>query len=335
MKRRCIQGWLLICLLLQLSGCIGEERYNNDPEGNFWQLWTIIDEQYCFLDYKHIDWKRIGRETLGRITPQMSDEDLFWELSGMVNQLKDGHVNLTSSFGQSSYDIASSALRNFEEYLIEQERYLGNNFHADANIKYKIIGGNIGYIYYESFQNNVNEQELDQLFTHLANCKGLIFDVRQNSGGSATNSTHIASRFIDSPILTGYICHKTGTGHSDFSKPHPIYLKPSKGIRWNKPVVVLTNRYVYSAGNEFVNQMKGLPRVTIIGDATGGGAGLPFCSELPNGWTIRFSASPHFDDQMNAIEWGIDPDQRIDLKNKDTEKGIDTLIETARRLLQS
>ena len=29
-------------------------------------------------------------------------------------------------------------------------------------------------------------------------------------------------------ILTGYISHKTGTGHNDFSKPYAIYLEPAK-----------------------------------------------------------------------------------------------------------
>jgi len=32
--------------------------------------------------------------------------------------------------------------------------------------------------------------------------------------------------------------------------------------------------------------------VTIIGDKTGGGSGLPFSSELPNGWALPSSARP-------------------------------------------
>ena len=47
--------WLLCCLPV-LTGCIGEEDYANDPVGNFEQLWKIIDEQYCFLEAKGIDW---------------------------------------------------------------------------------------------------------------------------------------------------------------------------------------------------------------------------------------------------------------------------------------
>ena len=94
-------------------------------------------------------------------------------------------------------------------------------------------------------------------------------------------------------MLVGYIRHKTGKGHRDFSPLQAQYLTPSNGIRWQKPVVVITNRGVYSAANEFVKYMKNLPNVTIIGDKTGGGAGMPFSNELPNGWSVRFSATRH------------------------------------------
>ena len=133
----------------------------------------------------------------------------------------------------------------------------------------------------------------------------------------------------------GYISHKTGKGHNDFSEPYPTYLEPSTNIRWQKPAVVLTNRRSYSATNDFINQMKGLPNVTIIGGKTGGGSGMPFTSELPNGWSIRFSASPHYDKNMNHTEFGIEPDIKVDMTEEDMLKGIDTIIETARKHLET
>ena len=56
--------------------------------------------------------------------------------------------------------------------------------------------------------------------------------------------------------------------------------------------MLLINRHSYSATNDFVNAMRYFPNVTLVGDKTGGGSGLPFSSELPNGWGVRFSASP-------------------------------------------
>jgi hypothetical protein len=37
---------------------------------------------------------------------------------------------------------------------------------------------------------------------------------------------------------------------------------------------------------------------------------------------------------MNQIEWGINPDVKIDMKSEDEVKGIDTIIEKARELLK-
>ena len=334
MRNRMISWLLFLTCLSGLTACIREEEYTNDPIGNFDQLWKIIDERYCFLDYKGIDWKKIGERKRKFIEPEMDDRDLFQVLSDMLYELQDGHVNLTSTDNQTHFDFWLDSPRNFSEATIESNYYLGQNYQQTAGFKYKILNDEVGYIYYEKFSEGIDNNDLDRVFSYFSNCKGLIIDVRQNSGGNATNSAKIASRFTEKKILTGYICHKTGPGHNDFSEQYAIYLEPAKGIRWQKKVAVLTNRHSYSATNDFVNHMRCLPNVTIVGDKTGGGSGMPFSSELPNGWTIRFSASPHFDKNMNHIEWGIDPDVKVDINYKDEVNGFDTIIEEARKLLK-
>ncbi len=81
--------------------------------------------------------------------------------------------------------------------------------------------------------------------------------------------------------------------------------------------------------------MRYAPNATIVGDKTGGGSGLPFSSELPNGWSIRFSASPIMDAEMNQLEFGIDPDIKIDMTEADMDKGIDTIIEKGKEIIKS
>ena len=81
--------------------------------------------------------------------------------------------------------------------------------------------------------------------------------------------------------------------------------------------------------------MRYLPNVTIVGDKTGGGSGLPFTSELPNGWSVRFSASPIYDVDMQHLEFGINPDVKVDITSEDYNRNVDTIIETARDIIQS
>lgn len=341
MKIRYINNlFFLLSLLVLLAGCIREDEYDNDPVGNFEQLWKIIDERYCFLDEKGIDWNAVHDEYRQYILPGMTDEDLFDKLSEMLFILRDGHVNLSSASRTSYYDAWYEGYPwNYREDILYQY-YLGSassGYRTSAGLKYKIFDNNIGYIRYESFNDGVGDGNLDEVLVYLSTCNGLIIDVRDNGGGSLTYSERIAARFTNKRVLTGYIRHKTGTGHSDFSDPEPIYLEPSNSIRWQKPVVVLTNRRCYSATNDFVNAMRSIESGNIIqiGDQTGGGSGLPFSSELPNGWGIRFSASPHYDKEMNSLENGILPDIAIDMSEEDLLKGKDTLIEKAFEVLSN
>ena len=318
--------WLLCCLPV-LTGCIEEEDYANDPVGNFEQLWKIIDEQYCFLEAKGIDWDAVHDK---------------YSLSQMLYILKDGHVNLSSAKRTSFYDEWYQGYDwNYREDILYQT-YLGSastGYYTSAGLKYKIFDNNIGYIRYESFSSGVGDGNLDEVLLYLATCNGLIIDVRDNGGGNLTNSTRIAARFTNEKTLTGYIQHKTGPGHNDFSKMEPIYLEPSNSIRWQKKVIILTNRRCYSATNDFVNAMRSLnkdneeKRIIQLGDWTGGGSGLPFSSELPNGWSVRFSASPHFDKNKQPLEEGIEPDIAINMSESDQLKHKDTLIEKAFEIL--
>ena len=318
--------------LLSLGGCIREEEFDNSPQGNFDALWTIIDERYCFLDYKQIDWDAIYDQYQPLITPDMSNDGLFEVLGNMLAELKDGHVNLFSASNTARYwNWYLDYPRNFNESVVEG--YLGRDYRIGGGAEYTLLDDNIGYIYYGDFSSGIGDGNLDEMLSYLSICNGLIIDVRNNGGGNLTYATKLAARFTNEKVLTGYIQHKTGKGHNDFSDPEPIYLEPSNSIRWQKRVVVLMNRHSYSATNDFINSMRYLPNVTLMGDKSGGGSGLPFSSELPNGWGVRFSASPHLDAEGQHIEFGIDPDVKLDMDAEDEARGIDTMIEAARALL--
>ena len=70
-----------------------------------------------------------------------------------------------------------------------------------------------------------------------------------------------------------------------------------------------------------------------MGDRTGGGSGMPFSAELPNGWAVRFSACPVYGPDMEQLEFGIEPDIQVDMTEADMARGLDTIIEEARKYL--
>jgi C-terminal processing protease CtpA/Prc len=327
-----IASFLLVVTLL-FSACIEIEEYPNSPRGNFEALWKIIDERYCFFSYKEVDWDEIYTEYSKRIDNHMTDESLFKLLNEMLQELKDGHVNLYTPFDVGHYGKwFEDYPENFSSKLIDN--YLNKDYAVSGGIRYKILTDNVGYMYHKDFSSNLGEGNLDYIIDKLALCEGIIIDVRNNGGGLLSSAEKLASRFLNEKTLIGYMQHKTGKGHNDFSEPFPRYIEPSTRLRYQKPVVVLTNRSCFSATNDFVNAMRYCPNVTILGDKTGGGSGLPFNSEIPNGWGVRFSAAPMLDADMQHLEFGIDPDVAVSLRKTDLLKGSDTLIEAARKLIK-
>lgn len=331
-------AYIIIGFMLTLFcvSCVDEEEFSNDPKGNFEALWKIIDEHYCFFDYKNeaygLNWNEVYSRYSRQISDDMGSDWLFEVLGNMLGELRDGHVNMYAPFDNARYwSWKEDYPANFSDSLLR--RYLGTDYKIASGLEYRKLDDNIGYIYCPSFSNGIGDGNLDEVLLYLAPCNGLIVDVRDNGGGQLTMAERLAGRFTDETIVVGYMRHKTGPGHNDFSSPEEQKLKPSSGLRWHKKVVVLTNRGVFSAANEFVKYMKCCPNVVVVGDKTGGGAGMPMSSELPNGWAVRFSACPMYDRDMQCTEFGIEPDYNVQLTDEDFRRGEDTLIEYARKLI--
>lgn len=327
---------VLSVLLLSTVSCIDEEEYPDNPRGNLEALWRIIDEHYCFLEYKKatigLDWDEVHVRYSKRVDDGMTRVQMFEVLSEMLSELRDGHVNIYTSFNIArEWSWSEDYPSNVSDTLLR--RYLGTDYHISNGMYYRVLDDNIGYLRVPSFDNTLGDGNLEDMLTILSPCRALIIDIRGNGGGLITSAETLAARFINEETLVGYMQHKTGKGHNDFSNKEEQRLKPSNGTRWQKRVAVLTNRGVYSAANEFVKYMKCSPNAIIIGDKTGGGAGMPFSSQLPCGWSIRFSACPMYDRDGQCTEFGIDPDKWVSLSDEDFLRGRDTIIEAARTTL--
>lgn len=339
MKRCClfIVSFLYFYIAAMLMvACVDTEERPDTPTGNFEALWHIIDEHYCFFDYKQhvygLDWQEVYNKYKVRVNDNMSETQLFEVLCDMLGELRDGHVNLISSMDYGRYWAWHEAYpQNYSDTL--ERRYLGTDYRIAGGMSYRILDDNIGYIRYASFASPVGEGNMDDCFSYLALCRGLIIDVRNNGGGELTTAERLAARFVQEKTLVSYMQHKTGTGHSDFSQLEARYLEPSSNLRWHKGVCVLTNRSVFSAANDFAVMMHALPNVKLVGDHTGGGSGMPMSSSLPNGWSVRYSACPIYDKNKQQTEFGIDPDVSVSLTDAATAAGIDLIIEKARELL--
>ena len=304
------------------------------PVNNFEILWKTINEKYAYFTYKHIDWDSVYRVYRPEVNNQMGERELFNVMANMLNELKDGHVNLTSEFDHSrSWNWKLNYPANFNQTILNSSRYLGNDYRITGPLLNTVIDS-VGYIYYGSFISDISADNIDFLIDQFSDLKGIIIDIRNNGGGNTSNSDLLVSRFLDKTRTVQYEYFKTGPGHDDFSGLQPVILSPEGKKQYTKPVAVLINRSSYSAATDFACKMSVIPNVTLIGDTTGGGGSSPINYELPNGWLFRFSSNGSTTPVGLNLENGIPPDIHQDMTNMDELQGIDSIIERALKVIK-
>ena len=175
MKKFVLMGLMGLMALIGLMGCVNEEEFDNSPQGNLDALWKIIDERYCFLDYKQqeygLDWQQVHQKYRQQVTGNINNEQLFEVLGNMLSELRDGHVNLSAAHDFARYwQWFENYPANFSDSL--ERRYLGTDYRIASGLRYKVLDDNIGYIRYESFSDGIGSGNLTEVLNYLLLCRG-------------------------------------------------------------------------------------------------------------------------------------------------------------------
>ncbi|MEE0362208.1 MAG: peptidase S41, partial [Prevotella sp.] len=150
MKRFISYVIIAVAMAATVTSCVDEEEFDDSPTGNFEALWKIIDEHYCFFDYKKqeygLDWDDVYAKYRVRISDNMTSDQLFEVMADMLSELRDGHVNLSRAADFARYwSWKEDYPSNFSDTL--QRRYLGTDYQIASGITYRVLDDNIGYIY--------------------------------------------------------------------------------------------------------------------------------------------------------------------------------------------
>lgn len=181
-----------------------------------------------------------------------------------------------------------------------------------------VLNGNVGYLRLARMNRDA-VNEIRNWMPKFRDGKGLIVDVRGNTGGSREalirlvsylmspddaprvvnmaryrlhamfDEEHLAARFMYreswdkwSPAEQTAIASFKKTfipswrpPADQFGAPHYLVLRhrPDRDVyHFNKPVVVLMDEFCFSATDIFLTGLKGMPKVTLMGTASGGGS---------------------------------------------------------------
>lgn len=270
-------------------------KINKDPKAVFEELWKGIDENYSLFEYSKINWDSIHNVYGSKIYDKMTEKALYDTLSKMLFELKDGHTNIKPEgspfINEKYYSDVSLYPSNYNKNIVLNNYFYNYNpiiINQTYGHGYTWLGTtNVGYMIYMQFR-AIDESVFTTMLNYFKNAKGLIIDLRDNGGGNDNAVFLMLSHFTNKKIHVANIKYKNGNKHSDFSDNFPVYIEPKEPF-YNKKIVILTNRAVFSAANEMVNFASELENITIIGGKTGGGIGIPSRHYLSNGWSYRTS----------------------------------------------
>jgi len=278
-----------------------------------------------------------------QITPATSDRQLFDILSNIVHGINDMHVDLRTPMGEVYWKTMIPASYPSRK-IINACKYIQCGPPQRSFFEYRTCQDpDFGYMIIPTFSGQgegltiADERYLviDDILTQWKNMKGIIIDVRWNSGGNMINAETVAGRFADQSRVYSFRRQKIGPGKDDFSGWKSSSVEPKGSYQFLRPVVVLTSRATSSSAEMFVMAMQVLPNVTIVGDTTGGGVGNSLYRELPNGWTYRLSTEMEADAQGRIMEGiGVFPDIPVQTTAADSANGIDRILEKGIEILR-
>jgi Peptidase family S41 len=333
--KRIIRFAAVIILLVNTSSC-EKVLEIKDPAINaaavYDDMWNAMEKNYALFSIKGINWDSVYNKNRPLATGDLSNANLFKLLTKSLEVLKDGHVALISPETIFTYEGFYKPFPSNFNLINVEKNYLKNQYNKLGPVIYKVVDS-LAYLYYASFRDNISDEEVDKLFASFSTTRGLIIDVRNNTGGTLSNAEKIFSRLINSEKLVKYEMVKKGTGHIDFYDKQPYYVKPA-GNYYSKPIILLTNRTCFSACNDFALYMSYLPNVRIVGDQTGGGGAIPANYILVNGWKLQYSASITLSPENLSVENGILPDYAVGITPLQDAIGSDPILEKAYSLLK-
>ncbi|MEO6286793.1 MAG: S41 family peptidase [Dyadobacter sp.] len=338
-KQITILSGILMTVLFSLTSCqetmVGYEN-NNSSESNFQQMWEKFDSHYGLFLVKNIDWNEVYASHLPKARAAKTDAELFAVLSSAVHTLDDKHINIyTNSKQLTDYNSGENghipAQEGFD-FKVVREKYLTDYQEITEDFGYGKLTPEVGYIHIDAFKDKLSvfENGMDKALNALASTKGIVFDIRDHTGGSDHVSAYIASRFAGSRKLFMTAKKRNGPRHDQFAAPVEWYIEPTGKTQYTKPVILLTTSTTLSAGETFTFAMRENANVTHMGTKTAGAFSDVIAHQLPNGWIVTIGVGDYRGSDGKSYEGiGITP-KIVSLNQKsDVLRGVDKTLESA------
>ncbi len=328
---RTILSGLLGILLFSCEKNLFEPDPAGDPEAVFEALWNTYNTDYAVFEHRGVDWQEQYDLYRPRVNPNTSDEALQAIIREMLTKLNDLHVKFMvpgkevfksnlyqrEKIGDELFDLELIT----DSYITGEVRVLG----YDGIVMGWI--GQTGYVHFKWISDNF--LSMDEVLDYFAEADGLIIDLRHNGGGDFTWPFSEMGRLTDEERFVFRSKTKNGPGKDDFTRWYDWNIYPS-GSYFDKPLVLLTDRYTGSAAERYTMALRTLPNLVHMGDTTNGAFSTMIGREMVNGWSFTVATQViEFRDGHSYEGTGMIPDILVENSPEEMEAGTDRTLETA------
>lgn len=134
----------------------------------------------------------------------------------------------------------------------------------------RLVEGNVGILRLDAFvPTDEAKRVADAAMGFLGRCDAIVFDLRQNGGGSPEMICYLSGYLFDEPTLLNRMIDRDGTVVGEAYSAESV---AGERLRPDVPVFVVTSGRTFSGAEEFSYNLQNLRRGTIVGETTGGGA---------------------------------------------------------------
>lgn len=182
-----------------------------------------------------------------------------------------------------------------------------------------------GYIHIISFIGNDTPLEFINAMNKIKDTKGLILDLRGNTGGLFQNAVFVSNLFLKSGDIVSVI------GRDGLSSSYRV----QRGeFVYEKPLVVLVDGDSASASEIVSGALKDNNRAKIVGTKTFGKGVVQKIYALPNQMGMNLTIAKYLTPSGRDInEKGIEPDYEVTFTRDDVNKNFDRQLEFAKNLI--